>query len=97
MEAIEKECIKELIHEIKLEYSNQMYQQITGDMHFENVPQRLWELWYSDENHRLALCNLDSYYLKFLSGEESIDSMYDAVCKLKEALAEEFKLLEKNK
>lgn len=97
MKAITNESIKELMYEIKFEYSNQMYQRITGDMHFVSVPKKIWTLWYSDVNHSLALCNLDSYYLTVLSGEVSSKDMYDAVCRLKEALAEEFKLLEKNK
>lgn len=94
MEAIINEC-KMLMHEIKFEYSNQMYQRITDDKKFEKVPKRIWELWYSNEEHAIAICNLDSLFLKVISGEESVHYMHESLSRLRDELANEFALLKK--
>lgn len=90
-----KNKLKELIHEINLQYSNRMYQSVSGDMFFESVPQKLWELWYSNENHELSVCNLDALYIRVQAGEEEIESAYEKIIALKDAFAHEFELIDK--
>ena len=90
-----KEKFKELIHIIKLQYNNRMYQLASGDMFLENVPQRLWELWYSNGNNELAVCNLDALYIRVKAGEEEIKNAYEKIIALKDALAHEFELIDK--
>lgn len=92
---INKSKLKKLIHEIKLQYSNRMYQSVSGDMFLENAPQKLWELWYSNGNHELAVCNLDALYIKVQAGKEEIESAYEKIIALKDALAHEYELIDK--
>ena len=92
---VNKEKLKGLIHEINLQYSNRMYQLVSGDMSIDNVPQKLWELWYSNENHELAVCNLDALYKSVQAGEEETESAYEKIIALRDALAHEFELLDK--
>ena len=90
---VNNDQLKQMIHEIKLQYSNQMYQKISGDTFFKNVPQKLWKLWYSDEDHSLAICNLDNLFLKLKNGEEDTERVREKVSCLRCALAHEFELL----
>lgn len=92
---VNKSELKELIYEIKLNYSNRMYQLASGDKFLDNVPQNLWELWYSDGNHKLAVCYLDVLFKRVQSGEEEIESAYEKIIVLKDALAHEFELIDK--
>lgn len=79
---VNKDKLKELIHEIELHYSNRMYQLVSGDMFFDNVPQRLRELWHV-------------LYRRVQAGEEEIESAYEKIIALKDALAHEFELIDK--
>lgn len=92
---INKDKLEEVIYEIKLQYSNRVYQSISDDVFLENVPQRLWELWYSNGNNELAVCNLDALYIRVKAGEEEIKNAYEKIMALKDALAHEFELIDK--
>ena len=95
MQSFTKQEVKDLMCKIKTEYGNHAYQQISGDTHFTNVPETLWKLWYSDGSYKLAICNMDTYFRKVLSGEKKVESVYKDIYELKEALANEFELLKK--
>ena len=40
-------------------YGNREYMRITGDDNMKEVPPTLWELWYGDGNHSIALSNIE--------------------------------------
>lgn len=75
-------------------YSNQEYQMLSGDRFFEHVPDALMRLWYSDEDHSMAVCNMLSYYNRYQDGaipEPEFDVMLTG---LDAALAHEFAILQ---
>ena len=88
-----RDKLKELIHEINLQYSNWMYQSVSDDKFLDNVPQKRQELWYSNGNHELAVCNLDALYKRGQAGEEEIESAYEN--SFKRRFAHEFEHIDK--
>lgn len=79
---VNKDKLKELFYEIELQYGHRMYQLVSGDMFFLNVPQKLGELWYA-------------FYINVQVGEEETESAYEKIIALKDALAHEFELIDK--
>lgn len=79
---VNKDKLKELIYEINLQYGNRMYQLVSGDELLVNIPQRLSELWHA-------------LYLRVQVGGKEIESAYEKIIVLKDALAHEFELIDK--
>lgn len=85
--------VKRNMGEIACFFSNQQYQHISQDFHFERVPEALWKLWYSDENHAIAICNMDIFYSRSLHGQISEEEFISQISELIDALVREFELL----
>lgn len=52
---------------VAMEFSNTAYQKLTGDMNFDNVPKKIWDLWYDESNE---------YSVQSLSKENADDSKW---------------------
>ena len=87
--------VKKLMSKIKQQFSNSQYQLITGDMRFENVPKKIWCLWYSDESGSFAIRNMDFRYGEMLRGNISMDEFFKMLSDLYADFADEFALLKK--
>lgn len=87
--------LEALMRKITSTYSNQIYQNLTGDTYFNNVPHALWILWYSDGSHRFALCNMQYYYNKYREGVISEAEFGTKLKDLDAAFAHEFEYIYK--
>lgn len=87
------ENIKEIRVQILSNFSNTMYSRISGDKYFERIPESLYKLWYSDENHSFAVCNMDQYINKCINGEMDAHELYDMMQNLLKKFEYEFSLL----
>ena len=92
---MEMKEVKGLIQRIKLDFSNQENQRRTGDRYFENVPDSIWKLWYSDFEGSLAISNVDYKYIEAKCGIISMDDLYAKLRNLCDAFTREFWELDK--
>ena len=87
--------VQKIITEIALTYNAQQYQRISKDIMFDNVPNELRILWYSDGSGRMSISNVGHYFDLFKREEISDIEMIKMLADLKDALAQEFELIHK--
>ncbi|MBG9984452.1 hypothetical protein HYO62_06050 [Aerococcaceae bacterium DSM 111022] len=53
-------------------YGNLAYQRLSNDWYFENVPDELWELWYSPDKDSFITLSKNQSDIKYMSNDELI-------------------------
>lgn len=93
---METQHITNLIHQIKSDYGNDAYVGLTGDKHFERVSSNLSRLWGSSKE--MSIQSIDTYYYRIFDesySDYTIEEFEKDAENLKDALAQEFELIDK--
>lgn len=85
-----------IINKTFSDYGNREYMRITGDIYMKEVPPTLWELWYGDGSHSIALSNIEFHFLRAKNGEEDMALFCENLSELRCDLANEFNNLINN-